>query len=142
MEAGRCASCFFPMTASRFQTTRPDVIRGMLDRSRKLASPSPDRGCCATTIAECSGEPVFAILRTRPEMTTMAGSAVGASVSEANVAVISARYLPAFQTRHPPSRGSIHTSEEDAHASLKRRPLLSLFHAAEAALERKARIGC
>jgi hypothetical protein len=113
----------------------PDVIRGMLDRSRKLASPFAGPWLLRNYYRRVPlASLCFAILRTRPEMTTMGGlGSWSLLLPKQTVAVISARYLPAFQTRAIHLRAeAFTTSEEDAHAlTEKTSAFLSLFHAAE-----------
>ncbi len=113
----------------------PDVIRGMLDRSRKLASPFAGPWLLRNyyrrvPLASLS----FAILRTRPEMSTLGGLGSWSLLfPKQTVAVISARYLPAFQTRAIHLRAEAFTNSEDAAHALTEKvsAFLSLFHAAE-----------
>jgi hypothetical protein len=116
----------------------PEVIRGMLDRSRKLASPFGGPWLLRNfykrvPLASLS----FAILRVRPEMSTLGGLGSWSLLfPKPAVAVISARYLPAFQTRALHLRAEAFTNSEDAaHAvTEKTSAFLSLFHAAEGSL--------
>ncbi len=113
----------------------PNVIRGVLDRSRKLASPFGGPWLLRkfyrrVPLASLS----FAILRVRPEM-----SALGELGSwsllfpRPAVAVISARYLPTFQTSAVHLRAEAFTdSADDAKAvTEKTAAFLNIFHAAE-----------
>jgi hypothetical protein len=113
----------------------PDVIRGMLDRSRKLASPFAGPWLLRNYYRRVPlASLCFAILRTRPEMTTMGGLGSWSLLfPKQTVAVISARYLPAFQTRAIHLRAEAFTTSEDAAHALteKTSAFLSLFHAAE-----------
>jgi hypothetical protein len=118
-------------------SNHPDqaVIRGILDRSRKLASPFAGpallrRFYRKVPLASLS----FAILRVRPEMTALGGlSGWGILFPKPAVAVISARYLPPFQTRALHLRAEAFTdSDADAEAiTEKTAAFLNLFHAAE-----------
>jgi hypothetical protein len=108
----------------------PDVIRGMLDRSRKLASPFGGPWLLRkfygkVPLASLS----FAILRVRPEASTL-GVLVSWSLlfPKPAVAVISARYLRALHLRAE----AFTDSDDDAQAiTEKTAAFLSLFHAAE-----------
>jgi hypothetical protein len=108
----------------------PDVIRGMLDRSRKLASPFGGPWLLRNfykrvPLASLS----FAILRVRPEMSSLGGLGSWSLLfPKPAVAVISARYLRALHLRVE----AFTNSEDDAHAlTEKTSTFLSLFHAAE-----------
>lgn len=113
----------------------PDVIRGVLDRSRKLASPFGGPWLLRNfyrrvPLASLS----FAILRVRPEMNSLGQFGSWSLLfPKPAVAVISARYLPAFQTSALHLRAEAFTdSAETAHAIAdKTSAFLSLFHAAE-----------
>jgi hypothetical protein len=113
----------------------PDVIRGILDRSRKLASPFGGPWLLRNfyrrvPLASLS----FAILRVRPEMTSLSGVGSWSLLfPKPAVAVISGRYLPTFQTNAVHLRVEAFTDSPDsAHAlSEKTSAFLSLFHAAE-----------
>jgi hypothetical protein len=113
----------------------PDVIRGVLDRSRKLASPFGGpwllrRFYRKVPLASLS----FAILRVKPEMNSFGGlESWSLLFPKPAVTVISARYLPAFQTRALHLRAEAFTeSDTDAHAiTEKTSAFLSLFHATE-----------
>ena len=108
----------------------PDVIRGVLDRSRKLASPFGGPWLLRkfyrkVPLASLS----FAILRVKPEMSSFGGlESWSLLFPKPAVAVISARYLRALHLRAE----AFTNSEEDAHAiTEKTAAFLSLFHAAE-----------
>ena len=108
----------------------PDVIRGVLDRSRKLASPFGGPWLLRkfyrkVPLASLS----FAILRVKPEMSSFGGlQSWSLLFPKPAVAVISARYLRALHLRAE----AFTNSEEDAHAiTEKTAAFLSLFHAAE-----------
>ncbi len=108
----------------------PDVIRGMLDRSRKLASPFGGPKLLRkfyrkVPLASLS----FAILRVRPEISSLGGLGSWSLLfPKPAVAVISARYLRALHLRAE----AFTDSEADAQAiTEKTAAFLSLFHAAE-----------
>jgi len=108
----------------------PGVIRGMLDRSRKLASPFGGprllrRFYGKVPLASLS----FAILRVRPETSSLGGLGSWSLLfPHPAVAVISARYLRALHLRAE----AFTDSEADAHAITEQTAaFLSLFHAAE-----------
>jgi hypothetical protein len=108
----------------------PDVIRGMLDRSRKLASPFGGpwllrRYYRKIPLASLS----FAILRVRPEMTSFGGLGSWSLLfPKPAVAVISARYLRALHLRAE----AFTDSDAEAQAvTEKTATFLSIFHAAE-----------
>ena len=108
----------------------PDVIRGILDRSRKLASPFGGpwllrRFYRKVPLASLS----FAILRVSPEMTSLGGLGSWSLLfPKPAVAVISARYLRALHLRAE----AFTDTEADAQAiTEKTAAFLSLFHAAE-----------
>jgi hypothetical protein len=114
----------------------PDVIRGMLDRSRKLASPFGGPWLLRNyyrrvPLASLS----FAILRVRPEMSALGELGNWSFLfPKPAVAVISARYLRALHLRAEAFTGS----EEDAHAvTEKTSAFLSLFHSAEGSVGTK-----
>jgi len=111
----------------------PGVVRGMIDRSRKLASPfgGPSllrRFYRRVPLASLS----FAIVRMRPELASLGGlGSWSLLVPEPTVAVISARYLRALHLRAE----AFTPSEEAAHSiAAKTSSFLSLFHAAEASV--------
>jgi hypothetical protein len=108
----------------------PDVIRGMLDRSRKLASPFGGpwllrRFYRQVPLASLS----FAILRVRPEMSSFGGLGSWSLLfPKSAVAVISARYLRALHLRAE----AFTDSKDEAHSiTEKTSAFISLFHAAE-----------
>lgn len=108
----------------------PDVIRGMLDRSRKLASPFGGpwllrRFYRKVPLASLS----FAILRVNPGMSSFGGLGSWSFLfPKPAVAVISARYLRALHLRAEAFTGSA----DDARAITEKiSAFLSLFHAAE-----------
>jgi hypothetical protein len=109
----------------------PDVIRGMLDRSRKLASPFGGpwllrRFYRKVPLASLS----FAILRVRPtEMGSLSGMGSWSLLfPKPAVAVISGRFLRAFHLRAE----AFTESDADARAiAEKAGAFLNLFHAAE-----------
>jgi hypothetical protein len=113
----------------------PEVIRGVLDRSRKLASPFGGpwllrRFYRKVPLASLS----FAILRVKPEMNSFGGlESWSLLFPKPAVTVISARYLPAFQTLALHLRAEAFTeSDTDAHAiTEKTSTFLSLLHATE-----------
>jgi hypothetical protein len=108
----------------------PSVIRGILDRSRKLASPFGGPSLLRkyfrkVPLASLS----FAILRVQPEMNSLGGLGSWSLLfPKPAVAVISARYLRALHLRAEAFTGS----EDDAQAiTEKTSAFLSIFHAAE-----------
>ena len=108
----------------------PEVIRGMLDRSRKLASPFGGPRLLRkfygkVPLASLS----FAILRVRPEMTSLGGLGSWSLLfPHPAVAVISGRYLRTLHLRAE----AFTDSDADARAiTEKASAFLSLFHAAE-----------
>lgn len=109
----------------------PDVIRGIVDRSRKLASPFGGpwllrRYYREVPLASLS----FAILRVRPDAMNSLGGMVSWSVlfPKPAVVVISARYLRALHLQAK----AFTDSEADAQAIVdKANAFLALFHAAE-----------
>ena len=117
--------------ALRFRTIpNPDVIRGMLDRSRKLASPfeGPSllrRFYKKVPLASLS----FAILRVQPGMTDLGGLGSWSLLfPKPAVVVISARYLRALHLRAE----AFTNSSADAQAiTEKAAAFLNLFHATE-----------
>src|SRR3981189_784373 len=108
----------------------PDVIRGMIDRSRKLASPFGGPWLLRKFYRKVPlASLCFAILRIRPEMNSLGGLGSWSLLfPKPSVAVISARYLRALHLRAE----AFTDSEADAHAiTEKTAAFLSLFHAAE-----------
>jgi hypothetical protein len=109
----------------------PDVIRGMIDRSRKLASPFGGPWLLRRFYRRVPlASLCFAILRVRPaEMNSLGGlDSWSLLFPKPAVAVISARYLRALHLRAE----AFTDSEADAHAiTEKTAAFLSLFHAAE-----------
>ncbi len=108
----------------------PDVIRGMLDRSRKLASPFGGPWLLRRFYRQVPlASLCFAILRVRPEMSSFGGLGNWSLLfPKPAVAVISARYLRALHLRAE----AFTDSDDDARAiSEKISAFLSLFHAAE-----------
>jgi hypothetical protein len=108
----------------------PNVIRGMLDRSRKLASPFGGPWLLRkfyrqVPLASLS----FAILRMKPEISSFGGLGSWSLLfPKPAVTVISARYLRALHLRAE----AFTDSDEDAHAiTEKTSAFLNLFHAAE-----------
>jgi hypothetical protein len=108
----------------------PDVIRGILDRSRKLASPFAGPWLLRkfyrqVPLASLS----FAILRVRPEISSFGGLGSWSLLfPHPAVAVISARYLRALHLRVE----AFTDNDADAQAvTEKTSAFLSLFHAAE-----------
>ena len=108
----------------------PDVIRGMLDRSRKLASPFGGPWLLRNfykrvPLASLS----FAILRVRPEMSSLGGlGSWTLLIPKPAVVVISARYLRALHLRAE----AFTNSDDAAHAlTEKTSAFLNLFHTAE-----------
>lgn len=109
----------------------PDVIRGVLDRSRKLASPFGGpwllrRFYRKVPLASLS----FAILRVKPaEMSSLGGFGSWSLLfPKPAVAVISGRYIRALHLRAE----AFTDNEDDAHAiTEKATAFLNLFHAAE-----------
>src|SRR5271169_3020086 len=108
----------------------PAVIRGILDRSRKLASPFGGpwllrRFYRQVPLASLS----FAILRVKPEMSSLGGLGSWSLLfPKPAVAVISARYLRALHLRAE----AFTDSADDAQAiTEKTSAFLSIFHAAE-----------
>lgn len=107
-----------------------DVIRGVVDRSRKLASPFGGpwllrRFYGKVPLASLS----FAILRVRPEAGSFGGiGSWGLLFPKPAVAVISARYFPGLHLRAE----AFTDNAEDARAlTEKGKTFLQLFHAAE-----------
>ena len=108
----------------------PDVIHGMIDRSRKLASPFGGpwllrRFYRRVPLASLS----FAILRVKPEMSSFTGfSSWSLLFPKPAVVVISGRYLRALHLRAEAFTGDA----DDAQAIVdKTSTFLSIFHAAE-----------
>ncbi len=111
----------------------PDVIHGILDRSRKLASPFGGPWLLRkfyrqVPLASLS----FAILRVKPEMSSFGGLGSWSFLfPHPAVAVISARYLRALHLRAE----AFTDGEADAQAiTEKTAAFLSVFHAAEGAV--------
>jgi len=111
----------------------PDVIRGVIDRSRKLASPFGGPWLLRkfygkVPLASLS----FAILRVRPEMYSLGGLGSWSLLfPKPAVAVISARYLRALHLRAE----AFADSDADAQAiTEKTAAFLSIFHAAESSV--------
>ena len=108
----------------------PDVIRGILDRSRKLASPFGGPWLLRKFYKEVPLASLsFAVLRVTPEMGSMDGLGSWSFLfPKPAVAVISARYLRALHLR------AVAFTDSDADAQAiteKTATFLSLFHAAE-----------
>lgn len=108
----------------------PNVIRGVLDRSRKLASPFGGPWLLRkfyrrVPLASLS----FAILRVKPEMSALGGLGSWSLLfPKPAVAVISARYLRALHLRAE----AFTDSADDAKAvTEKTSAFLNIFHAAE-----------
>lgn len=108
----------------------PDVIRGVLDRSRKLASPFGGPWLLRkfygkVPLASLS----FAILRVQPEMNSLGGLASWSLLfPKPAVAVVSARYLRSLHLRAE----AFTDSDADAQAIAEKTGVfLNLFHAAE-----------
>jgi len=113
----------------------PDVIRGILDRSRKLASPFGGPWLLRNFYRKVPlASLCFAILRVRPEMTSLGGLGSWSLLfPRPAVAVISARYLPTFQNPALHLRAEAFTNNNDEARALteKTSAFISLFHAAE-----------
>ncbi len=108
----------------------PGVIRGMLDRSRKLASPFGGPWLLRRFYRKVPfGSLSFAILRVKPEMSSFGGLGSWSLLfPKPAVTVISARYLRALHLRAE----AFTDSDNDAHAiTEKTSAFLSLFHTAE-----------
>jgi len=109
----------------------PDVIRGILDRSRKLASPFGGPRLLRQFYRKVPlASLCFAILRVQPAEMNSLGEVSGWSLlfPKPAVAVISARYLRALHLRAE----AFTDNEADAQAiTEKTAAFLSLFHAAE-----------
>src|SRR5271156_2203579 len=108
----------------------PNVIRGILDRSRKLASPFGGPWLLRNFYRRVPLPSLsFAILRIRPEMTSLGGLGSWSLLfPKPAVAVISARYLRALHLRAE----AFTDSDADAQAiTEKTAAFLSIFHAAE-----------
>ena len=112
----------------------PDVIRGMLDRSRKLASPFGGPWLLRKFYRKVPlASLCFAILRVQPaEMSSLGGLGSWSLLfPKPAVAVISARYLRALHLRAE----AFTDSEKDAQAiTEKTAAFLSIFHAAESSV--------
>lgn len=108
----------------------PDVIRGILDRSRKLASPFGGPWLLRkfyrrVPLASLS----FAILRVKPEMSTLGGLGSWSLLfPKPAVAVISARYLRALHLR---AEAFTDNSDDAKVITDKTSAFLNIFHAAE-----------
>ena len=113
----------------------PDVIRGILDRSRKLASPFGGPWLLRKFYRQVPlASLCFAILRVKPsEMSSLGGVGSWSLLfPKPAVAVISARYLRALHLRAE----AFTDSDADAKSvTEKTAAFLSLFHAAEGAAE-------
>jgi hypothetical protein len=108
----------------------PDVIRGILDRSRKLASPFGGPWLLRRFYQKVPlGSLSFAILRVKPEMSSFSGLGGWSFLfPKPAVTVISARYLRALHLRAE----AFTDSDADAQAvTEKTSAFLGLFHAAE-----------
>ena len=108
----------------------PDVIRGVVDRSRKLASPFGGPWLLRKFYRKVPlASLCFAILRVRPEMSSFGGLETWSLLfPKPAVAVISARYLRALHLRAE----AFTDSAADAQAvTEKTTAFLNLFHAAE-----------
>jgi hypothetical protein len=109
----------------------PSVIRGVLDRSRKLASPFGGPNLLRRYYKKVPlASLAFAILRVKPAQMGSFGELGSWSLlfPKPAVAVISGRYLRAFHLRAE----AFTDSESDAQAITERAStFLSLFHAAE-----------
>jgi hypothetical protein len=108
----------------------PDVIRGILDRSRKLASPFGGPSLLRKFYKEVPlASLAFAVMRVTPEMGSVEGlGSWGFLFPKPAVAVISARYIRALHLR------AVAFTDSDADAQAiteKAATFLSLFHAAE-----------
>jgi len=112
----------------------PGVIRGILDRSRKLASPFGGPWLLRKFYRKVPlASLCFAILRVQPaEMSSLGGlGSWGLLFPKPAVAVISARYLRALHLRAE----AFTDSEKDAQAiTEKTAAFLSIFHAAESSV--------
>lgn len=108
----------------------PGVIQGMLDRSRKLASPFGGPWLLRKFYRHVPlASLCFAILRVRPELNSFSGLGSWSLLfPQPAVAVISARYLRALHLRME----AFTESDDDARAiTEKTSAFLNLFHAAE-----------
>ncbi len=108
----------------------PDVIHGMLDRSRKLASPFGGPWLLRKFYRQVPlASLCFAILRVRPEMSSFGELGSWSLLfPQPAVAVISARYLRALHLRVE----AFTDSDDEARAIAdKISAFLNLFHAAE-----------
>jgi hypothetical protein len=109
----------------------PGVIRGIVDRSRKLASPFGGPALLRRFYRQVPlASSAFAILRIRPaEMNSLSGIASWSLLfSKPAVAVVSARYLRALHLRAE----AFADNESEAQAiANKADAFLNLFHAAE-----------
>jgi len=111
----------------------PAVIHGIVDRSRKLASPFAGPMLLRRFYRQVPLASVaFAILRVRPEMASLGDlSSWPLLFPKPAVAVVSARYLRALHLRAEAFAGD----ESEAQAIVdKTSAFLSLFHAAEGSL--------
>jgi hypothetical protein len=108
----------------------PAVIHGILDRSRKLASPFGGPWLLRRYYGKVPlASLAFAILRVKPEMSSLGGVGSWSFLfPKPAVAVVSARYIRALHLRAE----AFTDSEADAQAvTEKTAAFLSLFHAAE-----------
>jgi hypothetical protein len=108
----------------------PAVIHGILDRSRKLASPFGGPWLLRRFYGKVPlASLAFAILRVKPEMSSLGGLGSWSFLfPKPAVAVVSARYIRALHLRAE----AFTDSEADAQAvTEKTAAFLSLFHAAE-----------
>jgi hypothetical protein len=108
----------------------PEVIRGMLDHSRKLASPFGGPWLLRKFYRQVPlASLCFAILRVRPEMSSFGGLGGWSFLfPKPAVALISARYLRALHLRAE----AFTETDDDARAlTEKTSAFLHLFHAAE-----------
>jgi hypothetical protein len=109
------------------------VIHGIIDRSRKLASPFGGPWLLRRFYRQVPlASLAFAILRVKPEMSALDGlGSWNLLFPKPAVAVISARYLRALHLRAE----AFTDSANDAHAIVeKTSAYLSLFHAAEGSI--------
>ena len=117
----------------------PDVIRGMIDRSRKLASPFGGPSLLRRFYKEVPLASLsFAILQVKPAtMNSLEGfGSWSVLFPKPAVLVISARYLPALHVPALHLKAEVFTdSEGDAQSIVdKVTTFLTLFHAAESSI--------
>lgn len=107
----------------------PDIIRGIVDRSRKLASPFGGPALLRRFYREVPLASLsFAILRAQPDAVNFSQGLGSLLFPKPAVVVISARYLRALHLQAKAFTGS----ESDAQAIVdKANAYLALFHAAE-----------